>query len=185
MKSKIIKTTPFGPVAILWSIVDDHHQINRVLISKPGYSTIEQVNNINPKAKPSSCKEIDAVAAKISAYLQGEDVKFSLDMVNLDTCPPFQKRVLVADYLIPRGCVSTYKFIAAHVGHKQAARAVGNALATNPFPIIIPCHRIIRSDKHLGGFQGGTIMKRTLLENEGVVIDHTGRVVSPCIHYQK
>jgi methylated-DNA-[protein]-cysteine S-methyltransferase len=48
---------------------------------------------------------------------------------------------------------------------------VGNALATNPFPIIIPCHRAIRSDGSLGGFQGATAMKRALLEREGIVFD--------------
>jgi methylated-DNA-[protein]-cysteine S-methyltransferase len=140
---------------------------------------------IYPEVKPSSCREIDDVATDISAFLEGENVDFSLDMVNLDTCPPFQKRVLRAEHQIPRGSVSTYKLIAAHLGNYQASRAVGNALANNPFPIIVPCHRAIRSDGHLGGFQGGFYMKQTLLENEGVKIDDRGRVVNPRLHYGK
>ncbi|MHA1663588.1 MAG: methylated-DNA--[protein]-cysteine S-methyltransferase, partial [Candidatus Thorarchaeota archaeon] len=55
-------------------------------------------------------------------------------------------------------------------------RAVGNALARNPFPIIVPCHRAIRSDRTLGGFQGGLKMKRRILEMEGVEFDSTSRV---------
>lgn len=185
MKSKIIKSTPFGPIAILWSIVNETPHINRVLISKPNYSAVEQLSHIYPEVQPSSCREIDAVATDISAFLQGEDINFSLDMVNLDTCPPFQDAVLRAEHLIPRGSVSTYKLIAAHVGNYHAARAVGNALANNPFPIIVPCHRAIRSDGHLGGFQGGFYMKRALLENEGVKIDDRGHVINQRLYYRK
>jgi methylated-DNA-[protein]-cysteine S-methyltransferase len=70
------------------------------------------------------------------------------------------------------------------VGNYQAARAVGNALANNPFPIIVPCHRAIRSDGHLGGFQGGFHMKKVLLENEGVKTDEKGRVINPSWYYK-
>ena len=52
---------------------------------------------------------------------------------------------------------------------------MGNALATNPFPLIVPCHRAIRSDGHLGGYQGGLEMKRALLEREGIPLDASGR----------
>jgi methylated-DNA-[protein]-cysteine S-methyltransferase len=60
---------------------------------------------------------------------------------------------------------------------------VGNALATNPFPIVIPCHRAIRSDGSLGGYQGGLEMKRALLEQEGVDVNQRGRVLSPNLYY--
>jgi methylated-DNA-[protein]-cysteine S-methyltransferase len=79
--------------------------------------------------------------------------------------------------------VSTYGRIAAHLGIPGGARAVGNALATNPFPIVIPCHRAIRSDGTLGGYQGGLAMKRALLEQEGVTIDERDKVVSPRLCY--
>jgi methylated-DNA-[protein]-cysteine S-methyltransferase len=62
--------------------------------------------------------------------------------------------------------VSTYQRIAGHLGSPQAARAVGTTLAHNPFPIIVPCHRAIRTDGTLGGFQGGMEMKRALLERD-------------------
>ena len=83
------------------------------------------------------------------------------------------KAVLAA---IPRGRVTTYQLLAKHLGSPRAARAVGTALATNPFPIVIPCHRAIRSDGTLGGYQGGLKMKRSLLEMEGVRFCDAGRV---------
>ena len=65
----------------------------------------------------------------------------------------------------------------------NAARAVGHALAANPFPLIIPCHRTIRSDRYPGGYQGGPAMKRALLEMEGIPFDDTGRTAGARFHY--
>jgi methylated-DNA-[protein]-cysteine S-methyltransferase len=125
-----------------------------------------------------SCAGIDSVAAAIQAFLEGDDVAFSLDSVDIDICSPFQRSVLKAEFGIPRGMVSTYGLIAAHIGREGGARAVGNALATNPFPFIIPCHRAVRSDGSLGGYQGGPDMKRRLLEYEGIIFDGAGRAIS-------
>ena len=75
--------------------------------------------------------------------------------------------------------------IAAHLGKSNGARAVGNALARNPFPLIVPCHRAIRSDRHLGGFQGGLEMKRALLAKEGIAFDDAGRVFCRHFYYEK
>ena len=72
------------------------------------------------------------------------------------------------DVLNSAGSVSTYRLVSAYVGIPNGARAVGNALAGNPFPIIVPCHRAIRSDRHIGGYGGGPEMKRALLEKEGM-----------------
>jgi len=84
------------------------------------------------------------------------------------SCPTFQQKVLRAVSTIPCGEVRTYKFIAKQIGNPKAARAVGRALANNPFPLIIPCHRVICSDGKLGGYQGGLKMKRSLLKMEEV-----------------
>jgi methylated-DNA-[protein]-cysteine S-methyltransferase len=184
MKIKIITSTPFGPVAVAWSTVKGYPQIVRVLISKPGWSAEDQVAQIYPEAQLSSCREIDDVTKGIKAFLKGQDVVFSLDMVTLEMCSPFQTGVLHAEHQIPRGNISTYKLIAEYLGNDKGARAVGNALANNPFPIIVPCHRAIRSDGHLGGFQGGLDMKRALLENEGITFDLKGRVSRP-FYYEK
>jgi len=117
-------------------------------------------------------------------FLAGEPVALPLDLLALGDCSPFQRRVLLAEYQIPRGWVSTYGLIARHLGVPGGARAVGGALARNPFPIIIPCHRAIASDGSLGGYQGGLAMKRSLLEMEGMQFGPNGRIVAQRLHYQ-
>ena len=165
-----MRATSFGPVAVLWSLYGGAPKIRQILISNPEMSAQEAVEKFFPDAVASSCEEIDILVDQIEALLNGADIKFSLDAVRLDLCSPFQQQVLRADHAIPRGSVSTYRLIAEQIGNPRSARAVGTAQATNPFPIVIPCHRVIRSNGALGGYGGGTEMKRTLLEREGVVI---------------
>jgi len=171
-----LRETPFGPVAVLWSLYQGEPKIWRVLLSKLGVSAKYVVKTSFPDSILSSCSEIDVVANKILAFLKGDDIRFSLGMIRLDLCSKFQQEVLAAEYGIPRGRVSTYQRIAKHLGNDNAARAVGGALANNPFPIVIPCHRAIRSDGKLGGYQGGLEMKRTLLKMEGVLLNASGHV---------
>lgn len=155
--------TPFGPAAVVWSHHRGAPKILRVYLPGPGRPASRAVNKTFPEAVASTCRKIDAVAERIAASMKGEKVRFSLDSVRLDLCSPFQQKVLRALYAVPRGTVTTYGRLAARVGKPGAARAVGRALATNPFPIIVPCHLAIRSDGSLGGFQPGAKMKRALL----------------------
>ena len=168
----------FGPVAILWSVHQGQPKVRRVLLSRAELSAKQTLKSLFPDSIASSCAEIDTLADRIAAFLGGKDIRFSLAVARLDLFSPFQQKVLRAEHEIPRGKVSTYQRIGGHLGHPQAARAVGTALAHNPFSIIVPCHRAIRSDGTLGGFQGGVEMKRALLEMEGVLVDGSGRVVS-------
>ena len=73
--------------------------------------------------------------------------------------------------------------IADKIGITNGARVVGNALAKNPFPIVIPCHRAIKTNGELGGYQGGVEMKRTLLEMEGIEFSDKGKVITDKICY--
>ena len=82
----------------------------------------------------------------------------------------FQARVLKIVATIPRGKVTTYKELARAVGCPRAYRAVANALAKNPHPIKIPCHRVVRSDGEIGGYKLGILQKAKLLAAEGVEI---------------
>jgi methylated-DNA-[protein]-cysteine S-methyltransferase len=153
------------------------------LLSRPGALAKHLVEASFPDSISYSCAEVDAVADQIMAFLTGDDVRFCLDTIRLDLCSSFQQKVLAAEYGIPRGSVSTYQRIARHLGNANGARAVGAALAKNPFPIIIPCHRALRSDGTLGGYQGGLKMKRALLEMEGVLFDNRGRVLTEEVFY--
>jgi len=136
-----------------------------------------------PGSIESSCTEIDVVASQIEAFLAGGDVSFSLEIAILDICSEFQQKVLCAEHGIPRGHVSTYQRIAKQVGKPSGVRAVGTALANNPFPLLIPCHRAIRSDLTLGGYQGGLRMKQALLEMEGIFLNDKGRVITERMFY--
>jgi methylated-DNA-[protein]-cysteine S-methyltransferase len=185
MNRKIIESTPFGSVGVIWTEVNDNPKIIRILLSKPGLSSEDQVSELYPNSEESSCAEIDDVATAIKGLLEGEEIEFSLDVADLSLCTEFQQLVLRAEHRIPRGSVSTYRLIAEYLGKRNGARAVGNALADNPFPLIVPCHRAIRSDRHLGGYQGGLEMKRALLEKEGIPFDDAGRVVCAQFHYER
>lgn len=180
---KMIKSASFGNVCIIWSAKKNHPLISHILLSKPGLSAERLAAKLFPGLRISSCREIDAIADSIKAYLEGENVRFSLRALDLSPFSKFQQSVLRAQYLIPRGSVSTYGLIAAYVGAPGGARAVGNVMARNPFPLIIPCHRTIRSGYQLGGFGGGTEMKRALLKREGLVFDEAGRVICRRLHY--
>ncbi len=183
MNKKIIKPTPFGSVCVVWHVSNKLPRIVQVLLSRSGLSAEDRVSRFFPDAKKSSCADINTIAESIKAYLEGDNVKFSLKLVDLSQCTKFQQSVLRAQHAIPRGRVSTYGLIAAHVGAHGGARAVGNVMAANPFPIIVPCHRTVLSNFHIGGFQSGAKMKQALLEKEGIVFDEAGRVVCRRLHY--
>jgi methylated-DNA-[protein]-cysteine S-methyltransferase len=102
---------------------------------------------------------------RIRDYLAGKAVSFS-DKLDLSWASAFQRRVWEVERSIPYGETRTYAWIACKLSMPKAARAVGQALAKNPLPIIIPCHRVICSDGSLGGFGGGQALKRRLLRIE-------------------
>lgn len=184
MNTSAIKTTPHGPVVIIWRPGGRGLRVVRVLLSGPDGSAMERACQLYPGADECSCSEVDSLVGDIRGFLEGEPIDFSLDVADMSLCGRFQQRVLRAEHAIPRGRVSTYKLIATHLGVPGGARAVGNALPNNPFPIIVPCHRAIRSDRNLGGYQGGLAMKRALLTSEGVRFDSLGRVECCNFHYE-
>jgi O-6-methylguanine DNA methyltransferase len=89
--------------------------------------------------------------------------------VDLHQLPEFEQQVLRKVLEIPRGEVRPYAWVAAEVGRPLAVRAVGNAVARNPIPFVIPCHRVVRSDGRIGQYgAGGPLAKRAVLESEGM-----------------
>lgn len=175
--------SPFGEVAILWVQHGGLTMVDRVVLPSPAAGARARLLIAVPQARPGTSPLASRIVEQMIAFFAGKPVRFALDDVALHQCSDFQRRVLLAEYAIPRGSVSTYGLIARHLGVPGAARAVGSALAHNPFPILIPCHRAIGSDGALGGYQGGIVMKRRLLEMEGISFTHAGRVVAPRIHY--
>ncbi len=151
--------------------------LQRIFLPRKGVSAHEPIGKAFPGAVPAE-RGGDAVCAQLRAFLAGEKVEFSLDDLDFAGISGFTRRVLTADHAIPRGRVMTYGGLAARLGLSRGGRAVGNVMARNPFPLIIPCHRVVGSDGGLHGFGGGLPMKRALLTMEGVCFDGRGRVLS-------
>jgi O-6-methylguanine DNA methyltransferase len=90
----------------------------------------------------------------------------------------FERAVLLKALEIPRGEVRPYAWVAREIGHPRAVRAVGSALGRNPVPLLIPCHRVVRSDSGIGEYIFGKETKQTILTAEGVDVEglaHLGR----------
>lgn len=106
---------------------------------------------------------------EVLAYLKGKRQDFTIP-IDWESLKPFQRKALKAVFKIPYGQVRTYAEIAAKIGHPNAPRAMGRANATNPMPLVIPCHRVIGTDGKLHGYGGGNGLptKTWLLHMEGV-----------------
>jgi O-6-methylguanine DNA methyltransferase len=109
--------------------------------------------------------EDDPTSSAARATLRGQQVAVPID---LRECSPFEQRVLQKAAEIGRGNARPYGWVAREIGTPEATRAVGNALGRNPVPLLIPCHRVIRTDCSVGGYVFGGEAKRTLLEGEGI-----------------
>jgi methylated-DNA-[protein]-cysteine S-methyltransferase len=111
---------------------------------------------------------IKILVRNICSYFKGKNVRLNLP-VDMKTMTEFEKKVYKQAMKISFGKVKSYKWLAEKAGIPNGARAVGNALSKNPVPLIIPCHRVIKSDGRLGGYSapGGILMKRKMLSIEG------------------
>ncbi len=185
MESKFYTTfsSPFNTFTIIWKEKNDNIHIHRIFLSNPQYKSEIIAHNAFQNIKQKSSAVIDLLGKKIQEFLNGKAQKFDQNLLDFRVCSAIQKNVLEAEAKIPRGWVSTYKRIAIAINHPKSARVVGNALAKNPFPIIIPCHRAIKSNGEIGGFQGGSAMKCKLLEFEGIKFADNGKVNLDNIYY--
>jgi methylated-DNA-[protein]-cysteine S-methyltransferase len=110
---------------------------------------------------------IARVTRQLEEYFTGRRDEFDLPL-DLTGVSPFTRSVLAATTEVPFGHLATYRDIAQQIGAPGATRAVGNALGRNPIPVIVPCHRIVRSDATIGGYTGGLGIKKRLLAIEGI-----------------
>ncbi len=107
--------------------------------------------------------------AAMTALLRGEPVDLGHVPLDWSGVPPFHRGVYEVTRAIPPGTTLSYGEVAARVGSPGAARAVGQALGANPFPVVVPCHRVLAAGGQIGGFSagGGAATKRRMLEAEG------------------
>jgi methylated-DNA-[protein]-cysteine S-methyltransferase len=111
-------------------------------------------------------RKLDEPRRELDQYFAGRRRQFELPL-DWQLTRGFGRRVLEATARIPFGGTATYKQVATEAGNARAYRAAGNALGSNPLPIVVPCHRILQSGGGLGGYTGGLDRKRVLLGVEG------------------
>lgn len=114
-------------------------------------------------------RRLESVRSQLDQYFSGRRRTFDLEL-DRALLSAFSRLVLDQTAAIPYGSYATYGDVAGEIGSPRAARAVGNAVAANPIPLVIPCHRVLRSGGLLGKYGGGVDRKRYLLEMEGALI---------------
>ena len=161
---------------IRWDVVESPLGTLYVAISDQGLCRLDFspdldtfLNTLDPLARTErNPTALEPVAGQLREYFAGARFRFDLPL-DLRRLTPFQQRVLQTTRQIPAGNVWTYRQVAQIIGKPQASRAVGQALGRNPIPIVIPCHRVVRSSGELGGYRGGLDRKRHLLRLEGAL----------------
>ena len=124
-----------------------------------------------PAAAPAPpTPEVQCAIDAIAALLRGEKRDLRELALDMEGLPAFNRRVYELARTIPPGSTMTYGEVARRLGSPGMARAVGQALGRNPYPIVVPCHRVLAADGRMGGFSapGGVATKRKMLEIEGV-----------------
>lgn len=168
--------TELGYSGVVFNEQDVEPMAVRVYLPSSRQSIEQSIRNLYPGASEVK-SALPEMCSLVQQFLRGDSILIPFELVDTSVCYPFQLDVLRTEREIPRGTVASYSWVANRIG-TRAVRAVGTALARNPFPIVVPCHRAVRSDGSLGGFQGGSEMKRRLLEMEGVRFASSGRVES-------
>jgi len=159
----VLPDTPIGQVYI--SVGTEG--LAAVAIGGSEADFLAQLRRQGVQAAVRSGEQTRQVRTQIEEYFRGERERFDCPL-DLSQLTGFHRQVLLAAARIPRGSVMTYGGLAQTLGKPRAARAVGRALATNPVPLVIPCHRVIASDGSLGGYsaRGGVSTKLQLLRFE-------------------
>jgi O-6-methylguanine DNA methyltransferase len=156
--------TPIGPFQVVWS----NDELVAVQRSSPAFEPWLREFRRRPMVREDALPE--PLDVRLRRALAG-DTQASLKF-DLRRLTEFERMVLEATLRIPYGEVRPYSWVAREMGRPRAVRAVGNVLAHNPIPLFIPCHRVVRSDGHMGIYSaGGEEAKRTLLDHEGLDVD--------------
>jgi methylated-DNA-[protein]-cysteine S-methyltransferase len=148
----LLATTPDGLVRVAYP-QEGHDAVLRFL-----------AENVSPRLLAAP-RQLDVVARQIDEYFAGRRRSFQLDL-DLRLRQGFRRQVLESLRKVPYGATVSYGQVADELSNPRATRAVGTACATNPLPVVIPCHRVVRSDGAPGGYIGGTAAKSLLLDLE-------------------
>jgi methylated-DNA-[protein]-cysteine S-methyltransferase len=155
-----------SPVGVL-TVAATKRGLVRVAYSPPDEVVGELAAKLSPRVMEAPAR-LDDVRRELEEYFDGRRRDFDVPL-DWSLTRGFVRSVLRATARVPFGDVTTYRQVATAAGSPRAVRAAGNALGANPIPVIVPCHRVLRTGGGLGGYTGGLDIKQRLLELEGVL----------------
>jgi methylated-DNA-[protein]-cysteine S-methyltransferase len=153
----VVAATPMGLVRVSYSEFRGEDEVLE-----------ELARRVSPRVLEAPAR-LDPVRRELDEYFEGRREDFDVP-IDWSYLAGFTREVLRATAAIPFGDVSTYAGVAAAAGSPRATRAAGNALGANPMPVIVPCHRVLRTGGQLGGYTGGLERKEFLLRLEGMLL---------------
>jgi methylated-DNA-[protein]-cysteine S-methyltransferase len=157
--------SPFGPMLLAAT------PRGLVKLSLPGYDPDETLEDLAARISPRVLEapgRLDEARRELDLYFDGKLTEFDLPL-DWQLSDGFRRRAQRAINRIPYGQTRSYTEIARSAGNERAVRAAGTACGSNPIPIVVPCHRVLRSGGALGGYGGGLPMKEGLLKLEGIL----------------
>lgn len=162
--------SPFGPLLLAQT------RRGLVRVGLPNQDAEELLVDLSERVSPRVLEapaQLDEARRELDLYFEGKLDHFDLPL-DWRLSGGFRQRVLRAIDRIPYGQTRSYTEMARKAGNERAVRAAGSACGSNPIPLVVPCHRVLRTGGALGGYGGGLPMKRALLELEGVLDESPG-----------
>ena len=159
--------SPFGPLLLAAT------PRGLVRVGLPNQDSEELLEELAARVSPrvlEAAAPLEEARRELDLYFAGKLTEFELPL-DWQLSRDFRRRALRAIARIPYGKTRSYTQIATSAGNERAVRAAGTACGTNPIPVVVPCHRVLRSGGGLGGYGGGLPMKESLLRLEGVLDD--------------
>ena len=153
--------SPIGTLGVQWE--SKLQKVNRITLPNEINSNTDSETKEKKDHLPSWVEDF---IQELKSYFFGHTPNFLLERLNYENFTGFQLKVHKHVFQIPIGKTKTYSEVANEVGSPNAARAVGNVMAQNPYPIMVPCHRVIAQNGGLGGYRGGLDTKIFLLSLE-------------------
>ena len=153
----VVAATPKGLVRVSYSEFREEDEVLE-----------ELARRVSPRVLEAPAR-LDPVRRELDEYFEGRRQDFEVP-IDWSYLAGFTREVLRATARIGFGEVSSYAGVAAEAGSPRAVRAAGNALGSNPMPVVVPCHRVLRSGGKLGGYTGGLERKEFLLRLEGALL---------------
>lgn len=172
-----------GMCACVWKMRNAHLCIHRIVLPNGDSSADQICQRLVPHALLQPLPDMAEFTDAMTLWREENNTHLLHRYMSSSNDTPFSHDVIKAVCAIPCGYVTSYSAIACQCGAPPAARAVGRVLSHNPFPLIIPCHRVVHTDGRIGHYQGGTEMKHALLAHEDVLFVDRTRVAQRAFYH--